>query len=523
LVTTGLKVNLDATTITAPAEGALSGNFPGNYFRNSPLWLDSSGNGNNGTFRMTGDVRYAEYFIADYINTPEVRFRPVATTYPKLYQSGYSPDALTTTYTGSDTGTFTYGGWFKVNSNFSSTWFIRGNDAFGGGWSLGILATLNGNVAFTGVPSGTGTLTQTRFASTVLQADVWYHTYLIWKPSGYVKIYLNGVLEAQWTNTYTALRNSSSGFGINSIVFGNSSWNDGRSIVGAYHVYDRELTEAEIRQNFNAHKSRYNVLSAEDLDAQAFVVSAGLTNATQITAVDTLVTTLKTVGIWTKMRAIYPFVGGTAYSHKFNLKDPRDLDAAFRLTFSGGWTHSSTGALPNGTTGYADTKLVPSSALTNYSSHLSFYSRTNRGSSRQAASIGSYLSPNEISLRFNFTAAGSLNNSSMSAQYDGYGLDFATYTTSTTNYFLIGNRTANNINKVYENGVLKSTNTTTTTKVLPSARVLIGALSDGNTNVIWYDNLESSFASIGAGLTDAEALVFYNAVQAFQTSLGRNV
>jgi hypothetical protein len=111
----------------------------------------------------------------------------------------------------------------------------------------------------------------------------------------------------------------------------------------------------------------------------------------------------------------------------------------------------------------------------------------------------------------------------MSAQYDGYGLDFATYTTSTTNYFLIGNRTANNINKIYENGILKSTNTITTTKVLPSSRVLIGALSDGNTNVIWYDNLESTFASIGDGLTDTEATTFYTAVQKYQTSLGRQV
>jgi hypothetical protein len=266
-----------------------------------------------------------------------------------------------------------------------------------------------------------------------------------------------------------------------------------------------------------------NTPLVSDSDAQSFLNAAGITSYTQANAVNTLVVDLKAAGVWTKMKALYPFVGGTATTHKFNLKDPRDVDAAFRLVFTGGWTHTITGALPNGTTGYANTFLIPSSNLTNYSSHLSFYSRTNRGSSRQAASIGSYLSPNEISLRFNFTAAGSLNNSSMSAQYDGYGLDFATYTTSTTNYFLIGNRTANNINKIYENGILKSTNTITTTKLLPSARVLIGALSDGNTNVIWYDNLESTFVSIGDGLTDTEATTFYTAVQKYQTSLGRQV
>ena len=289
------------------------------------------------------------------------------------------------------------------------------------------------------------------------------------------------------------------------------------------------LTDTEATNFYNSVQKFQTTLGRQigspivsDTDAQAFLNAAEITDLGQANAVNTLVVDLKAAGVWTKMKALYPFVGGTATTHKWNLKDPRDLNAAFRLTFNGGWTHTATGALPNGTTGYADTNLVPSSALTNYSSHLSFYSRTNRGSSRQAASIGSYLSPNEISLRFNFMAAGSLNNSSMSAQYEGNGLDFATYVTSTTNYFLIGNRTANNINKVYENGVLKSTNTTTTTKVLPSARVLIGALSD-NTNVIWYDNLESTFASIGDGLTDAEATAFYTAVQKYQTSLGRQI
>ena len=507
LVTNGLKVNLDATAITAPAEGALSGNFPGNYFRNNPLWLDSSGNGNNGTFRMTGDVRYAEYFIADYLNTPEVRFRPVATTYPKLYQSGYSPDALTTTYTGSDTGTFTYGGWFKVNSNFSSTWFIRGNDAFGGGWSLSLIGTLNGNVALGVVPSGAGALTPTRSASTVLQPDVWYHTYLVWKPSAYAKIYINGALDAQWTNTYTGLRNSSSGFGINSIVFGNSSWNDGRSIVGAYHVYDRELTEAEIRQNFNAHKSRYNVVSAEDVDAQAFVVSAGLTNATQVTAINTLVSALKTAGIWTKMKAIYPFVGGSAYSHKFNLKDPRDVDAAYRIVFNGGWIHTSTGALSNGTTGYANTKLAPNVMGLN-SQHLSFYT-TIEGSTQMGVATNGYNWIDTFDAT-TFRAPINLQN---------YTLVSATINSRTG--FFLGNRNSSTNTSIYKNAN-KLADVSISSQYLEAYPIYISGLNR-NTSINISASNQYIFASIGDGLTDVEALAFYNAVQAFQTSLGRNV
>jgi len=116
---------------------------------------------------------------------------------------------------------------------------------------------------------------------------------------------------------------------------------------------------------------------SNDADAQAFIDAAAITDVTQQSAINTLVLDLKNYGIWTKMKAVYPFVGGTATTHKWNLKDPRDLNAAFRLVFSGGWTHSSTGALPNGTNAYADTFLNENTILTLNNEHLSYYSRTN--------------------------------------------------------------------------------------------------------------------------------------------------
>jgi curli biogenesis system outer membrane secretion channel CsgG len=39
----------------------------------------------------------------------------------------------------------------------------------------------------------------------------------------------------------------------------------------------------------------------------------------------------------------------------------------------------------------------------------------------------------------------------------------------------------------------------------------------------YFSNTECAFASIGDGLTDAEVTTFYNAVQTFQTTLGRQV
>jgi hypothetical protein len=70
--------------------------------------------------------------------------------------------------------------------------------------------------------------------------------------------------------------------------------------------------------------------SIPDVDALAFIAAASITDSTQQSAIDTLVKSLKSANIWTKMKALYPFVGGTATTHKFNLKDPRDLDAAYR-------------------------------------------------------------------------------------------------------------------------------------------------------------------------------------------------
>src|SRR5205085_1059836 len=89
----------------------------------------------------------------------------------------------------------------------------------------------------------------------------------------------------------------------------------------------------------------------------------------QKTLVNNLVVSLKGAGLWTKLKAIYPYVGGSATAHKWNLKDPRVLDAAYRITWSGGVTHNANGVTFDGSTGYGDTHL---NALTVFStSYLS--------------------------------------------------------------------------------------------------------------------------------------------------------
>jgi hypothetical protein len=241
-------------------------------------------------------------------------------------------------------------------------------------------------------------------------------------------------------------------------------------------------------------------------DAQAFIIAAGITDPTQKSAIITLVTNLKAYGIWTKMKAIYPIVGGTASSHKFNLKDPRDLDVAFRLTFSSGWTHSSTGMLP--TSAYANTNLNVSTNLTQNSTHLSVYIRTNNSSNTPAIAASRLLSP-ALNLFPNFLGSSYFRVNS--------GADGG-FSTGASNLGLwIANRISSAETRNYRN-TTRYVNTTVSTGLI-NANVWLANSPDYND---YYIN-QYAFASIGDGLTDTEAANFYTAVQAFQTTLSRQV
>lgn len=253
----------------------------------------------------------------------------------------------------------------------------------------------------------------------------------------------------------------------------------------------------------------YLVQPSGDADAQAFITAAGITDSTQKSAIETLVTDLKTYGIWTKMKALYPFVGGTATTHKYNLKDPQDTNAAYRLTFAGGWTHASTGALPNGTNAYADA-YITNSAMSYTSTHLSVYSRTNAVTT--GVSIGN--STNQYCLMYLRYTGDNFYSGINSPSYMN-----ATITDSRGHF--LATRRGNTDSEAYRNGV--SIATSTTAMANDNTTMYLGAGYRQNVGTIGYDNRELAFASIGDGLNDTEAANFYTAVQAFQTTLGRNV
>ena len=262
-----------------------------------------------------------------------------------------------------------------------------------------------------------------------------------------------------------------------------------------------------------------------DADAQAFITAAGITDATQQSAINTLVTDLKGYGIWSKMKAIYPFVGGTSSTHKWNLKDPRDLDAAFRLVFAGGMTHSSNGVLFGGVNGYADSFLNTSTQTTFNNLHLSFYNRVDTATSfktEMGCIDNSTTFLPLVTLAIKRTEA-SVTNRFVTCTYSFNSPDVINVNNTDAKGFYLTSRTASNSYKGFKNGVQQgSTVTTNSQTTAPNRTIYIGAVNSAGTTSAYIDR-QCAFASIGDGLTDTEAANLYTRVQAFQTALSRQV
>ena len=248
-----------------------------------------------------------------------------------------------------------------------------------------------------------------------------------------------------------------------------------------------------------------------DTDALEFITAAGITDNTQKSALTQLVTDLKSNSLWTKFYAFYPFVGGTATAHKFNLKDPRDLDAAYRLTFVGGGTHTSLGYVGNGTTGYAKTGIIPNNVFTQNNRHVSYYSQTDAASA--ANDIGVYQASRagvQVFMRYGSTNSLAYLNSSTGS-----------FPVSTGRRYLVASRQSSSAVSVTNNGTTSSISSSSGGN-LATIEVYIHSVNF-NGSPSGYSNRTSSTVTFGQTLTDAEAQTLSAIVNTFNTTLGRNV
>ncbi len=269
-----------------------------------------------------------------------------------------------------------------------------------------------------------------------------------------------------------------------------------------------------------------------DSDVLAFVAASGITSNTQKSAVNTLVTSLKGYSVWTKLNAIYPFVGGTESTHKWNLKDPRDLDAAYRLSFSGGWTHNSNGITGNGTNAYANTYF---SNFTTQVRALGVYTRNTTATGTYIGQVETLDSTDpEATQAFSEVLIDTAGAQISTDINQGPNTTFLN-NTNKSGLYAISSGSLTSQTSAYKNGTLNNTiSINPGANSLVSRPLLIGALNNvssldgvfvpGSDSITSYTNQNIAFAFVGGQyLSAAEMGNIHTAVQAYQTTLSRQV
>jgi hypothetical protein len=257
---------------------------------------------------------------------------------------------------------------------------------------------------------------------------------------------------------------------------------------------------------------RRTVSGSIDTDAQAFLTAAAISDSTIISAVDTLVKAYKSASIWNKMHALYPFVGGSATAHSFNLRNP----AQFQMVWEGTVTHNSLGITGDGLTGSGLTNYNPSVSGVLNDNHISIYNRTNTPS--DSVDIGCETTGSEWVI----VARGG-DGKTYTALLGGNASYPAVTLPTQTGSFIVTKPTPSTT-ALWYNGVeqLAGAAALQNSLINNSLRVL----ATTNTNVLTAKRWASAnlaMVSIGLQLTPTDVAAKVAADQAFQTTLGRQV
>lgn len=250
-----------------------------------------------------------------------------------------------------------------------------------------------------------------------------------------------------------------------------------------------------------------------DSDAADFFSRASISDTTQKNAVNQLVLDMKSAGVWTKIRAIYPFVGGSSSSHSHNLKS-----SSYQITWNGTITHNANGVTSNGGVGsYGDTGLNLNTMTVN-SLSVGAYSRT------QGQDDGWDVSAEHDNTNFD-RGVRKRDSTDLATFADGNYAQTITVAETDGRGFFVVSRTASNSLKGYKNGSEVGSRTDaqfsygSVNFTLFANKYIIENVSDPQ---YWNgDNL--AFVFIGDGLTGGEVTSLNTAVEACQDSLSRGV
>jgi len=151
-------------------------------------------------------------------------------------------------------------------------------------------------------------------------------------------------------------------------VFPTSGYGNGNTQELVIWDVDQTTNRTAIESNINTNYKIYGSATASfDPDYSAFITATGITQPTQSAALETLVSDLKSYGLWSKIKAIYPMV--TDKNNRF----------AYSQELDTGWNPVNTVVATNNVT--APDGTLTAERITETTSSITTYTVTNNGAS----------------------------------------------------------------------------------------------------------------------------------------------
>ena len=247
----------------------------------------------------------------------------------------------------------------------------------------------------------------------------------------------------------------------------------------------------------------------------AVIAGGGTLDATASGATYQLFSDLFTFGLWNKIDAFYPLLGGNSSGGQaVNGKTPGTRN----MTWNGGITFSSSGAQGNGTNGYGNTNYVDGSLGVLNNAHIGVYCNVNaQANSADMGATDAGGNETYMSIRKLTSTTDTMEGN---VQSDFNVKSFSKANTDSTGMFIL-QRTASNALEGFRNGSSLGTATTASSGRVGAGypywvlgRNFSGSLSGPSARPY-------QFFTMGDSLTPTEVSNYYTAVYNFNNTLSR--
>jgi len=267
-----------------------------------------------------------------------------------------------------------------------------------------------------------------------------------------------------------------------------------------------------------------------DADAQAYFTAVETAGGTLSTsdknAWNTYVLAKKSEGTWTKIKAVFPFMGGTAAAHAIDA-----VSATTMITWSGTLTHDGSGVTGNGVNGKGVLTKNLTQIFSSYNIYVGCYMRTatqqngngmfgtgNPNSPYQGLFMaGTHIGGDAGSSLFTYKV-GDDNSKVLCGQVGGIGTPLYPPHAG----FYQGNRTASNAAVLNWNNTQLGSSSVANGSALPAYTPSVLAI-DQIGSYVWYSPDNISFLILGEGFSNSDLTQGNIDVEALQDALNRGV